>query len=411
MLTREDNELICRVEGDAPMGKMLKNYWVPALRSQRLEPGGDPVRVRLFGTNYVAWRAHNGRAAIIDEGCPHRCASMLLARNEDNCLVCIFHGWKFDIDGNTVEIPTEPAETHDALCSKIKMKTYPTIEAGSILWVYLGEGEPPKFPNFEFMNYPESRLRVKVAYLNCNYLQGLEGTIDSAHVSILHQYWIDNPRGNDDHLGDFAKTRKDLAPRYEFEAMPYGYRGCAMRDQLNDKVYARITEFVFPYFSFIPFERGTTRALIMSIPVDDEHSAQWYVHYHPTEDLGPEDISYGYQGKDPNSFYEPPGTFENRYNQDRELIKKGHWSGAASLLIEDFIVQESMGPIVDRSKENLNSADAFIGRVRRLFLNSVKGYMEGKKPFGLDPNIDYSNIRAVAATINRGENWREIPTE
>src|SRR5579875_913665 len=161
MLTPEHNDLLTRVGPGTPMGEMLREYWAPVLRSQALEADGAPVRVRLLGENFVAFRSTDGRVGFFDEGCPHRCTSLALARNEDNALTCIFHGWKIDVSGKVVEVPSEPPERRAEFAAKVRVKHYPVREAGGLVWVYLGKREqPPEFPRLEFTQLPASHIDV-----------------------------------------------------------------------------------------------------------------------------------------------------------------------------------------------------------------------------------------------------------
>jgi phenylpropionate dioxygenase-like ring-hydroxylating dioxygenase large terminal subunit len=400
MLSQEQNELLTRIEGDAPMGRMLRQYWVPAIRSEALKADGDPCRVRLFGQNFVAFRATDGRVAIFDEGCPHRGASLLLARNEDCALTCIFHGWKFHVSGKTVDVPTEPADRRAAFCEKVPLKSYPVREAGTMVWVWLGEGEAPEFPMFEFNSLPDTHVSSRVAYLNCNWLQGVEATIDTAHVGILHQTHVKKR--------NITEKFADVAPRYDIDPKPYGFRAAALRTLRDNSIYVRVTEYVVPWYSFIPHEPGV-RSLVISAPVDDHHVAQWYVMYNPKQPLTKEDIA-GFDsmiGPDPNNFYNPKGTFENRWLQDRTLLHESFTGVKGGIPIEDFIVEESMGPIVDRSKEFLGSTDELIARVRRLFLRSLEDFRNGKAPFGLDSKIDHGKIGTESFYIPENADWRD----
>src|SRR5579875_668274 len=191
VLPREDNEILVRTGPGTPMGELLREYWTPALRSQTLEADGAPVRVRLLGENFVAFRATDGRVGFFDEGCPHRCTSLALARNEDNALTCIFHGWKIDVSGKVVEVPSEPPERRAEFAAKVRVKHYPVREAGGVVFVYLGKSEHvPPFPNFNFTHLPDNQVLARRAIMHCNWFQGLEAVLDSAHVGIMHKSWV-----------------------------------------------------------------------------------------------------------------------------------------------------------------------------------------------------------------------------
>ncbi|MEB3100562.1 Rieske 2Fe-2S domain-containing protein [Ferviditalea candida] len=400
MLTKEQNELLTRVEGDAPMGKMLRQYWLPALRSEALVADGDPVRVRLFGQNFVAFRGTDGKAAIFDEGCPHRGASLLLARNEDCALTCIFHGWKFGNNGKTVDVPTEPKDRREAFAKKVPLKSYPVKEAGTMVWVWLGEGEVPEFPMLKFNTMPDTHVRAWVAYVQVNWLQGLEATVDTAHVGVLHK----------SHIGLLSEGDEfeDIAPRYDIDPQPYGLRAAALRRMKDGSEYVRVTEYVAPWYSFIP-QPGTHAVCTISTPIDDYNVGQWYISFDSEQPLSEDKIQFfeSMIGPDPNNFYNPKGTFENRWLQDRELMKQGHFSGVQGIPIEDFIVEESMGPIADRTKEFLGSTDIAIARMRRMFLKSLEDFKNGLPPFALNIKIDYSKIKTNTFYVPKNTDWRD----
>ena len=398
MLSREDNELVTRVGPGSVMGDVLRRFWVIVCRSEALEADGDPVRVRLFGRNFVAFRATDGRVGVFDEACPHRGASLLLARNEDCALTCIFHGWKFDVSGQTVDVPTEPPERQAAFRAKVPLRAYPVREAGTVIWAYLGEGEAPPFPDFEFTHLPDDQVFSRVAYTHCNWLQGVEATIDSSHASILHKSWVA------ERSREWASFQADSAPVYDLDVTSYGVRAAALRNFTDGRMNVRVTEFVLPFYAFIPFE--TPRNVIFSMPVDDEWTAQWYIFYNSEGSIAEYMAQHDrrYPG-DPNNFYQPQGTFENRWLQDRAKLQ-GHWTGMPGLIYEDFVVEESMGPIVDRTKEYLGSSDALIVRVRRELLKMARAHATGERDAGPPPDLDYPSIRARNTMLDKGADWR-----
>jgi phthalate 4,5-dioxygenase len=186
VLTESENEGLTRVGPGTPMGEMLREFWTPALRSASLEADGRPLRVRLLGQNFVAFRATDGRVGFLNEACPHRCASLALARNEQNGLRCIFHGWKIDVSGRVVDAPSEPPERRAAFAAGVPVRHYPVREACGLVWVYIGRrADPPKFFDFEFHQPPAETL-VRRALVHGNWLQGFEGQLDSAHLGMLH---------------------------------------------------------------------------------------------------------------------------------------------------------------------------------------------------------------------------------
>src|ERR1700734_388658 len=263
MLRHEDNELLVRVGRGTPMGSLLRQYWTPAVRAERLVADGAPVRVRLMGENYVAFRATDGRVGFLNEACPHRCASLALARNEDNALRCIFHGWKIDVTGKVVDVPSEPAARRAEFAASVPVRHYPVREAGGIVWVYLGrQKQPPRFFNFEFTSLPTSQVNPTVGILRANWLQGFEAAIDSAHAGILHSAWF-KPADEESRrrYGSSAYAVLDTGPTFEFVPTKYGFREGALRN-LGDSCYARIREVVLPYYSLIPFDSGEPCLLV-----------------------------------------------------------------------------------------------------------------------------------------------------
>jgi len=409
MLSREDNNLLTRVGPGTPMGEMLREFWTPALRSDAIEADGAPKRVRLLGENFVAYRATDGRVGFLVEACPHRGVSLALGRNEENGLRCIFHGWKFGIDGKCVDTPTEPEDRREAFCARVPVKQYPAREAGGIVWVYLGRrATPPKFYDFEFHQPPADAL-VRCAIVHGNWLQGFEGQLDSAHIGMLHASSTANTGRSNGALNTYA--RNNTSPRFDIVEKPYGFREAALRELGDGTVYARIREVVFPYYSFIPGDHGQPRLVVVVVPIDDEWSAHWYYYMNPFGPVPDWYRDWAVVGTTPNSdnYSENMGGVVNMWNQSRDAMKNGHWSGVlGNFTYEDFIVEESMGPIVDRSTEFLGTSDAVIVRARRMLLEALREHAEGKLPFGLDGDVDYGRIRALAIRMPATQDWREI---
>lgn len=409
MLSKDDNERITRVGPGTPMGEMLRECWAPALRSASLVADGAPKQFRLLGENLIAFRATDGRVGVLARQCPHRCSSLALARNEENGLRCIFHGWKFDVDGKCVDAPTEPAERREAFAATVPVTHYPAREAGGMVWIYMGRrASPPEFYDFEFHHPPADAL-LRCAIVHGNWLQGLEGQLDSAHLNFLHRSSVPG-RSNAASTGNMVAS--DTAPRFEFIDKPYGFREAALRNMPDGSIYARIREVVLPYFSFIPGNHGEPRFVVAVVPIDDEWSAHWYYYMQP---FGPVPDWYRQQaldrsGPDHDDFAADRGDITNTWHQDRRAMAGGHFSGLLrNFVYEDFIIEESMGPIADRSREFLGSSDAVIVRARRLFFKALDDHAaNGKLPFGLDQAIDYRAIRALAIRFPRDTDWRQL---
>ena len=405
MLSRKDNERLTRVGPGTPMGEMLRELWTPALRSASLKAGGAPQPFRLLGEDLVAYRGEDGRVGILQKACPHRRTSLVLARNEGDGLRCIFHGWKFDGSGKTLDCPTEPPEKRKAFATRVPIVHYPAEEGGGLVWVYMGKRTPPKFYNFE-AHFPPAEFLIRRAIVHGNWLQGFEGQLDSAHLNFLHSSSV--PRGPNAAGG---LVTHDSAPKFEFIDKPYGFREAALRVMPDGSTYARIREVVLPYYSFIPGNHGDPRLVVIIVPIDDEWSAHWYYYLCP---FGPVPEYYkkaAYAGTDPDDddFAKDRGNEANAWHQDNEAMKAGHFSGILkNFVYEDFIVEESMGPVMDRSREFLGTSDAVIVRARRRLLKALEDHKQGILPFGVDQDIDYREVRALAIRFPKGTNWKSI---
>lgn len=412
MMNPADNELLTRIGPGTAMGAMLREYWVPACRSKKLERDGAPERVRLFGENFVAFRATDGRVGFMQEACPHRCASLALARNEGNGLRCIFHGWKFSVDGQCVDAPTEPMSQREKFAASVPVRSHPTHEAGELVWVYLGAKEtPPRFPDYEFTALPEGQVQPYRGIIRTNWLQGLEALLDSAHVTFLHSANLNSATGRNYFKDESDYMLADGAPVFEFDERPYGFREGAIRNEAAGRRYARVREVSLPFFSFIPSAPKGPRIVCCSIPIDDVTTAQWYIAYDVDAPMNRSLMSaFGTWSENPDHFNADMGDASNLWLQDRQAMKDGHWSGIMDRgnAYEDFAVQESMGPIVDRSKEYLGTCDRVIYRARRQLLDAVRRHQEtGELSFAGD-EVDFRSIRAVSFAFPGEADWREV---
>lgn len=406
-LSREDNDLLTRVENGAPMGAMLRqHYWLPAIPSSKLEAGGRPYRVRLLGLDLVAFRGPDGAVGVLDERCPHRKASLALARNEPGGLRCIYHGWKLAPSGAVVEAPNHSGD-QERFCAHVRTRRYRAVDRGGIVWAWLGEGETPaRFPELPFVDLPEEQRSVTSAQVPTNWVQGVEASMDSSHVSVLHESSTQMTAGAGNQR---LLMNRAIAPKLEFEERPYGYRYAALRPAGDEQVYARVNNFVMPWYGLIcaPHAGGPS-TLFFSVPVDDVTHRAWFVHFNPGAPLGMTNMS---ASPDVWNFPPlPPGGPEDNWGQNRDLMKRGHATGFPQHLgTEDFAMFISQGPIVDRSDEQLCSADGAVLRVRQALLRAVREFQAGQVPTLADsPQLDYRSIRSVGGVIPAGSDWRAL---
>jgi phthalate 4,5-dioxygenase oxygenase subunit len=412
MTTWAENELMTRVEGEAPMGRLMReNYWVPFAQSAHLVHGEGPLGVRLLGENFVAFRAADGRVGFLDELCPHRRASLLLARIEGGGLRCIYHGWKVDVSGRVVDCPTQTVRA-EQFAARVAVVHHPVREAGGLAWVWLGGGEAPPFPALPFADEDLHRYWI-TAQVPCNWLQGLEGSIDSAHAGMLHQTWIAKSVSMAEHANlSFALAE---APTYDTEATPYGMRAAALRKTSTGQTYVRVTEHLMPLVTITPTGSTTPRtgAVFVISPVDDTHHILFFGTVGPTphsgvslDQIAMQDPQYS---PDPFDYTGLRGDRGNRWGQDRALMGDGHFTGfGRSLLEEDAVIQTSMGPIVDRSKENLSSSDVAVAHLRRMLLAGLEAARAGALPPGSARTA--GGVRLPNATellVDEGTRWED----
>jgi len=413
MLSREENDLLTRVEAGKPMGELMRRYWIPALLSSEIpEPDSPPVRVRLLGQDLVAFRDSRGRVGLLDEHCSHRGTSLFFGRNEACGLRCIYHGWKFDIEGNVLETPAEPPGS--TLKNKVRHTAYPCREAAGIVWSYLGpKDKMPLLPNYEWMSLPPSQLYVTKSIQDCNWLQGLEGECDSAHLSFLHRIFTgERPRGG----GDGPLYAADSAPRLEGIETDYGVRLLSCRRIAADTIYLRVSNIVLPCHGFIPTGgiQGNPEGYTIHshVPIDDTHSMRYNIHFRRNRPIRDDERQHDEEiGPD----FRKRRNRQNDYLQDRERQKRENFTGMGPIfLVHDSCATESMGPIYDRSKEHLGASDITVIAVRKFLLRCVRALQAGKEP----PHVirtpeqnDLRHLACIAAKISATRDPKQYVVE
>jgi phthalate 4,5-dioxygenase len=415
MLRAPHNELVSRTGPGTPMGQLFRSYWIPALLTEELpENECPPVRVKLLSERLLAFRDTQGRYGLIDEFCAHRGVSLWFGRNEDSGLRCPYHGWKYDVTGQCVEVPSEPVES--GFCSKIKLKSYPLAERGGVLWTYMGEPEKqPPPPEWEFATVPREQSFMSKRWQECNWLQALEGGIDSSHVSFLHRSDLEA-----DPLFKGAKGNKynlsDAQPVFEVVESPGGLYIGARRNADNGNYYWRITQWVMPSFTMIPPRGDHPVHGHFWIPIDDENCWTWSFDYRPNRALTESELKAMREGQGIHAKC-IPGTFrplankDNDYLMDRAAQKAGKtFSGVEGFAMQDASLQESMGPIVDRTKENLVSTDNGIIMARhRLRKAAIALQEKGTPPPGVDPA--HHRVRSAAVVLPPDQAFKDAARE
>jgi len=417
MLTKEENELMCRVEGDAPMGQIVRRHWIPACLSEEvLEPDGKPVKVRLLGEDLVAFRDSDGKVGLIDEMCPHRRASLVFGRNEDNGLRCLYHGWKMDVAGNVVDMSSEP--TGSELKQKIKHKAYPTVEWAGVVWTYMGPKETQ--PEFQPPAWaPKATTKVSIAkiVIPCNWAQILEGAIDSAHSSSLHSSdmvpaRVDSAKAT---AVNWLRPSTDKAPRLQSQTTGYGFRYAALRRPItgaeqND--YVRVTVFVAPITVLIP-PNDSYNVANVNVPIDDTHTAFHFIGWSDQPENLPDTETWrkflGAQvGVDLDDGYGMRRAPENLFWQDRQAMRAGNFSGIRGIPNQDIAMWLTMGPIADREKDVLGASDVAIVEFRRQMSQAAKEFVAGKPAIGTGEMRIPPGVRSYQQIVPKSTDWRNL---
>jgi phenylpropionate dioxygenase-like ring-hydroxylating dioxygenase large terminal subunit len=409
MLKKEQNDLLTQTGPGTPMGDLFRRYWLPVLLKEELpEPGCEPVRVQLLSERMIAIRDTEGNYGLMDEFCAHRGVSLWFGRHEPGGIRCPYHGWKYRTDGQCVEVPSEPEGSK--LCDRIKLKAYPLVERGDILWTYMGPPElQPPLPEFEFAMVPSSQRFTSKRIQESNWLQALEGGIDSSHVSWLHRDSL-----NSDPLFKGAAGNQynlqDMRPVFEVVDSDDGLFVGVRRNAGPDKYYWRVTPWIVPYFTMVPPRGDHPIHGHFWVPIDDEHCWTWSFDYHARRDLTEHEVQAMRDGMGIHVKY-VPGTFiplqnkANNYLIDRQAQREGRtYSGVEGIGMQDASLQESMGPIQDRTREFLTSTDNGIVMMRRRLMRVIKEMQEGIAPPALQPEAHH--VRSAAVVIGRDEDFR-----
>jgi phthalate 4,5-dioxygenase oxygenase subunit len=411
VLKPEINELLTRTGPGTAMGELFRQYWVPAMLAEELpEPGCPPVRVKLLSERMIAFRDSAGRYGLIDEFCAHRGASLWFGNNEEGGLRCAYHGWKYDVNGQCLQVPSEP--DNSTFCAKVRLTSYPLVKVGDILWTHMGDqANRPGLPEFEFSSVPPEQTFTSKRWQESNWLQALEGGIDSSHVSWLHSDGLKNDplfkgsKGNEYNLND-------MRPFFEVVDSDGGLFVGVRRNAEEGHYYWRITPWVMPAFTMVPPRGDHPVHGHFWVPIDDENCWVFTFDYLPVRALTEDERAAMKAGHGVHNEY-VPGTFrplqnkDNDYMMDRAAQKRGEtFSGVRGIAMQDASLQESMGPIVDRSKERLVSADSGIIKARRKLLKAALALRdEGVTPPGVD--VTHHRVRSAAVVLPKDASFLE----
>ena len=420
MTNQRDSEILTRVGPGTPIGELMRQYWFPAAMSSELEADGDPMRLMLLGEKLIAFRDTSGRVGVMDHRCPHRCASLFFGRNEEDGIRCVYHGWKYDTDGNCLEMANVPP--HRDFKHKVKAKAYKTEERNGLIWVYMGNDEKtPALPEIDANLVPEEQMGINFQFRECNWLQSIEGDLDTSHLGFLHLGALKAS----DHMDASIRTAlANRAPEFAVKETDYGVTYGAYRDAEDGRVDWRVAHFMFPFFSITPLgamDRSTSfRA---NVPVDDEHTM--LVILVKSDNRTPEqdarsDVTAG--GAD--HVYDLPHTTDwygrwrlkatraNDYLIDREKQRSQNYSGIAGINLQDQMITESMGPMVDRAWEHLAPSDQMIATTRRCLLRAAKAYAkDGTLPPSAGQPNSCAGVRGGTFFADPDADWFEVSRE
>jgi phthalate 4,5-dioxygenase oxygenase subunit len=401
-MNAEMSQTLTRTGPGTPMGNLMRRYWVPILMSSEIgEPDGPQVRVQILGEKLLAFRDSEGQPGLIDEFCSHRGVSLYFGRNEENGIRCAYHGLKFHRSGECVDVPSAPQA-----CKHMGIKAYPCIERAGIVWAYMGpKDKQPAPPDVEWCNLPASHVFVSKRLQESNYLQAMEGGIDTSHVSYVHSFEVDDdPMHAGTKANEYIKADGNVV--FEIEKTDYGMTLFGRRKGEPDSYYWRITQWLFPWFTLIPPFGPHSLAGHVWVPIDDHNCWAWSINFHPDKPLSDEERASMEAGKGIHCEYEP-GSYRTKANKDNDYLidrqaqkERRSYSG-----VFGFAVQESMGPIQDHAREKLLPTDRAIVMARRMLYEAATALQPETEPPAI--NADQQRARAAGVLLPRDQKPQE----
>jgi phthalate 4,5-dioxygenase len=398
-----DGHDLTRVGPGTVMGEMLRQYWIPAALASELKADGDPMRLMLLGEPLIAFRDSSGRVGVLDHQCPHRCASLFLGRNEENGIRCVYHGWKFDVDGRCLEMPNVPPQQN--FKEKVRAKSYQVRECAGLIWVYMGaRADAPPMPMLEALFVPEADLNISLLQRESNWLQGLEGDIDTSHFGFLHAGSV---KAEDFEEGHPARhTVANRAPEYKVADTEWGTMYGAYRRDGNERMHWRMAHFCFPFWTQTPNADIADHVVAKAwVPMDDTHTmlvsifggrargatySSMALKRGAAAIPGSEPLTYLPNSTDWYGRWRPAQNAANDWQIDRQAQRANLiYSGIRNIVMQDQAVTESMGAIVNHAKEHLAPSDLMIARTRRRLLTAARALA---KKHTVPPGVDDPEI-------------------
>ena len=406
MLTAAENKTLTETGAETPMGAVFRRYWTPALLSRELPvPNSGPLRLTLLGEDFIAFRDSDGEVGIVDARCPHRGANLFFGRNEDCGLRCVYHGWKFDVHGQCIDIPNASHAVAERLKPNAQIRALQVSEWGDVIWAYMGEGEPPKLPQFEFAKVPPSHRFVSKKFQQCNWAQACEGGLDTAHFSFLHAGINDGEKvglhqvglSSEDIAGQNEPTRlarfrwmiEDGQPSFTVLDHAAGMLLCAAREADNDDVYYRMTQFLMPNHSLAPGNFPEDNNLGNTwVPIDDTSCWIFCYCWNPDRPLTERECHQLSSGSgifaEVDEYYVPLRQRGNDYLIDREAQRTSSYTGIRGISEQDAAIADSQGLIADRTKEMLVQTDLGVVRFRQTMFDATAAVASGSEPLGVE---------------------------
>ena len=421
-----DGHDLTRVGPGTVMGEMMRQYWIPAAASSELKVDGDPMRLMLLGEQLIAFRDSAGRVGVLDHQCPHRCASLFLGRNEENGIRCVYHGWKFDVDGRCLEMPNVPPPQD--FKEKVRAKSYRVQERAGLIWVYMGaRAEAPPMPMLEALFVPEQDLSVSLLMRDSNWLQGLEGDIDTSHFGFLHAGHVSADDFEEGHPA--RHTVSNRAPEYKVDETDWGTMYGAFRPDADGKMHWRMAHFCLPFWTQTPNADFADHVVAKAwVPMDDTHTmlisifggtargstySSMKLKSGGTAIPGAAPLDLLPNSTDWFGRFRPVQNVGNDWQIDREAQRTNQiYSGIRNIVMQDQAVTESMGPIVDHTKEHLAPSDIMIARTRRRLLTVARAFADnGTVPPGVDDAEIFWNARAGSFYADEKIDWLDAYRE